>query len=135
MRRSAGFPLMWSAKPPISWRIRGSESISGIVWCRGLSVTDVARKLNTRYWTLARVAMTALNQFICSADVAPGMQHMPPPDEMKGMSPQDALRAVQILWHEMSNPDGNFSGHSRHLSEALSAFLTGSVTQVGYDPF
>lgn len=29
------FPLMWSAKPPISWRIRGSESISGIVWCRG----------------------------------------------------------------------------------------------------
>ncbi|ARR33754.1 TPA: UvrD-helicase domain-containing protein [Escherichia coli] len=74
----------------------------------GLSVTDVARKLNTRYWTLARVAMTALNQFICSADVAPGMQHMPPPDEMKGMSPQDALRAVQILWHEMSNPDGNF---------------------------
>ncbi|HDN1366809.1 TPA: DNA helicase, partial [Escherichia coli] len=43
----------------------------------GLSVTDVARKLNTRYWTLARVAMTALNQFICSADVAPGMQHMP----------------------------------------------------------
>lgn len=64
----------------------------------GLFVTDVARKLNTRYWALARVAMTGLNQFICSADATPGRQHLPDKDEMKGVAPDEALRAVRTLW-------------------------------------
>ncbi|EHO4879149.1 ATP-dependent helicase [Escherichia coli] len=74
----------------------------------GLFVTDVARKLNTRYWALARVAMTGLNQFICSADATPGRQHLPDKDEMKGVAPDEALRAVRTLWQAMSDPDGTF---------------------------
>lgn len=74
----------------------------------GLFVTDVARKLNTRYWALARVAMTGLNQFIGSADATPGRQHLPDKDEMKGVAPDEALRAVRTLWQAMSDPDGTF---------------------------
>ncbi len=72
----------------------------------GLRITDVARKLNTRYWALARVAGTGLNHFICSADAVPGLHHLPDKDEMRGVPPADALRAVQLLWNEMSNPGG-----------------------------
>ncbi|HIB7358114.1 TPA: UvrD-helicase domain-containing protein, partial [Escherichia coli] len=74
----------------------------------GLRITDVARKLNTRYWALARVAGTGLNHFICSADAVPGLHHLPDKDEMRGVPPADALRAVQLLWNEMSNPGGTF---------------------------
>ncbi|HIE1973481.1 TPA: UvrD-helicase domain-containing protein [Escherichia coli] len=74
----------------------------------GLRITEVARKLNTRYWALARVAMTGLNQFICSADAVPCLHHLPDKDEMRGVPPADALQAVQLLWGEMSNPDGAF---------------------------
>lgn len=33
-----------------------------------LRITDVARKLNTRRWLLVRLALSSLNQFLCSAD-------------------------------------------------------------------
>ncbi|AHY09946.1 hypothetical protein sch_22310 [Serratia plymuthica] len=36
-------------------------------------ITDVARQLNTRYWPLARVAITTFNAFLCSAVITGGL--------------------------------------------------------------
>lgn len=99
----------------------------------GLRITDVARKLNTRYWALARVAGTGLNHFICSADAVPGLHHLPDKDEMRGVPPADALRAVQLLWNEMSNP-GDVPGDARYLSETLPVVRCRPVSPMGHHP-
>ncbi|MGC0623800.1 DNA helicase, partial [Escherichia coli] len=71
-----------------------------------LRITDVARKLNTRHWLLVRLALSSLNQFLCSADKEPGLQHLPDEDSRAGTDASAILQAVQVLWHEMSRPDG-----------------------------
>ncbi|HAX5097260.1 TPA: UvrD-helicase domain-containing protein [Escherichia coli] len=73
-----------------------------------LRITDVARKLNTRHWLLVRLALSSLNQFLCSADKEPGPQHLPDEDAWAGTDVSAILQAVQVLWHEMSRPDGAF---------------------------
>ncbi|WP_258141366.1 ATP-dependent helicase [Escherichia coli] len=73
-----------------------------------LRITDVARKLNTRHWLLVRLALSSLNQFLCSADTEPGLQHLPDEDARAGTDVSAILKAVQVLWHEMSRPDGTF---------------------------
>ncbi|WP_109555797.1 UvrD-helicase domain-containing protein [Escherichia coli] len=75
-----------------------------------LRITDVARKLNTRHWLLVRLALSSLNQFLCSADKEPGPQHLPDEDAWAGAGTDVSaiLQAVQVLWHEMSRPDGAF---------------------------
>ncbi|ABV20119.1 conserved hypothetical protein [Escherichia coli O139:H28 str. E24377A] len=73
-----------------------------------LRITDVARKLNTRHWLLVRLALSSLNQFLCSADKEPGPQHLPDEDARAGTDVSAILQAVQVLWHEMSRPDGTF---------------------------
>lgn len=50
-----------------------------------LRITDVARKLNTRHWPLARLALSGLNMFLCSADPEPGMIHLPSEDDRHGL--------------------------------------------------
>ncbi|MEH3742599.1 UvrD-helicase domain-containing protein, partial [Escherichia coli] len=73
-----------------------------------LRITDVARKLNTRHWLLVRLALSSLNQFLCSADKEPGLQHLPDEDARAGTDVSAILQAVQVLWYEMSRPDGTF---------------------------
>lgn len=73
-----------------------------------LRITDVARKLNTRHWPLARVAITTFNAFLCSADSEPGHQHLPDSDERCGLSAERILAAAQLLWRESARQDGNF---------------------------
>ncbi|HAX5097587.1 TPA: ATP-dependent helicase, partial [Escherichia coli] len=73
-----------------------------------LRITDVARKLNTRHWLLVRLALSSLNQFLCSADKEPGPQHLPDEDARAGTDVSAILQAVQVLWYEMSRPDGTF---------------------------
>lgn len=73
----------------------------------GLFVTDVARKLNTRYWALAGGHDRAESVYRLSG-CNPGRQHLPDKDEMKGVAPDEALRAVRTLWQAMSDPDGTF---------------------------
>ncbi|MED0222399.1 DNA helicase, partial [Escherichia coli] len=64
--------------------------------------------LNTRHWLLVRLALSSLNQFLCSADKEPGLQHLPDEDARAGTDVSAILQAVQVLWHEMSRPDGTF---------------------------
>lgn len=71
-------------------------------------ITDVARKLNTRHWLLVHLALSSLNQFLCSADKEPGLQHLPDEDARAGTDVSAILQAVQVLWHEMSRLDGTF---------------------------
>lgn len=73
-----------------------------------LRITDVARKLNIRHWPLARLALTGLNSFLCSAESEPGIIHLPAEDERHGLSVDKILGAVQILWYEMSRTESTF---------------------------
>lgn len=73
-----------------------------------LRITDVARKLNTRHWPLARVALTGLNAFLCSAEPEPGIIHLPAEDERHGLSADKILGAVQVLWYEVSRTESDF---------------------------
>lgn len=73
-----------------------------------LRITDVARKLNTRYWPLARLALAGLNAFLCSADLQPGIIHLPVDDERHGLAADKILGAVQMLWHGMSRKESDF---------------------------
>ncbi|EFD0578700.1 ATP-dependent helicase [Escherichia coli] len=73
-----------------------------------LRITDVARKLNIRHWLLVRLALSSLNQFLCSADTEPGLQHLPDENARSGKDASAILQAVQVLWHEMSHPDDIF---------------------------
>ncbi|MDY9251667.1 UvrD-helicase domain-containing protein [Escherichia coli] len=73
-----------------------------------LRITDVARKLNTRHWLLVHLALSSLNQFLCSADKESGLQRLPDEDARAGTDVSAILQAVQVLWHEMSRPDGTF---------------------------
>lgn len=70
-----------------------------------LRITDVARKLNTRHWPLARLA---LNAFICSAEPESGIIHLPVEDERHGLSADKILGAVQVLWFEVSRTEPDF---------------------------
>ncbi|MGS3274260.1 UvrD-helicase domain-containing protein [Serratia marcescens] len=73
-----------------------------------LRITDVARQLNTRYWPLARVAITTFNAFLCSADSQFGAQHLPGDDARSGLSAEKILAAAQLLWRESARQDGSF---------------------------
>lgn len=73
-----------------------------------LRITDVARKINTQYWPLARLTLDGLNAFLCSADTQPGILHLPPENNRHGLDTETILEAVQILWHEMSYSDSAF---------------------------
>lgn len=73
-----------------------------------LRITDVARKLNTRHWPLARLALSGLNMFLCSADPEPGLIHLPSEDDRHGLDAGKILGAIQILWYEMSRTDSVF---------------------------
>ncbi|MCX8959124.1 ATP-dependent helicase [Erwinia psidii] len=73
-----------------------------------LRITDVARRLNTRHWPLARLAMSGLNAFLCSADEIPGLTHLPKENDRHGIEVDKILGAVQVLWHEMSHTGSNF---------------------------
>ncbi|QIZ52232.1 hypothetical protein DWG24_16490 [Dickeya zeae] len=73
-----------------------------------LRITDIARKLNTRHWALARTVLSALNHFLCSASAAPGYDHLPDEDERDGLDAEKILGAVQFLWNEMSRMDSTF---------------------------
>ena len=73
-----------------------------------LRITDVARQLNTRYWPLARVAITTFNAFLCSADSQFGPQHLPDDDARSGLSAEKILAAAQLLWRESARQDGSF---------------------------
>lgn len=73
-----------------------------------LRITDVARKLNTRHWPLARLALSGLNMFLCSADTEPGLIHLPSEDDRHGLDAGKILGAIQILWYEMSRTDSTF---------------------------
>ncbi|HDX9112748.1 TPA: ATP-dependent helicase [Klebsiella michiganensis] len=76
-----------------------------------LRITDVARKLNTRHWPLARLArlaLTGLNTFLCSAEPEPGIIHLPAEDERHGLSADKILGAVQVLWYEVSRTESDF---------------------------
>ncbi|HDS6908222.1 TPA: UvrD-helicase domain-containing protein [Klebsiella oxytoca] len=70
-----------------------------------LRITDVARKLNTRHWPLARLA---LNTFLCRAEPEPGIIHLPAEDEHHGLSADKILGAVQVLWYEVSRTESDF---------------------------
>lgn len=73
-----------------------------------LRITDVARQLNTRYWPLARVAITTFNAFLCSADSQFGPQHLPDDDARSGLSAEKILASAQLLWRESARQDGSF---------------------------
>ena len=73
-----------------------------------LRITDVARKLNTRHWPLARLALTGLNTFLCSAEPEPGIIHLPAEDERHGLSADEILGVVQVLWYEVSRTESDF---------------------------
>jgi hypothetical protein len=73
-----------------------------------LRITDVARLLNTRFWPLAKTALTTLTNFLCSAEPEPGFKHLPPEEDRAGVDPGQMLGAAQVLWHEMQRPDGTF---------------------------
>ncbi|EAS0545233.1 DNA helicase [Salmonella enterica] len=73
-----------------------------------LRITDVARKLNTRHWPLARLALTTLNAFLCSAEPEPVTIHLPAEDERHGLPADKILGAVQVLWYEMSHTESDF---------------------------
>lgn len=73
-----------------------------------LRITDVARKLNTRHWPLARLALTTLNAFLCSAEPEPITIHLPAEDERHGLPVDKILGAVQVLWYEMSRTESDF---------------------------
>lgn len=73
-----------------------------------LRITDVARLLNTRFWPLAKTALTTLERFLCSADPEPGFQHLPADEDRCGVDPGKILGGAQVLWHEMQRTDSTF---------------------------
>nr|WP_159465175.1 UvrD-helicase domain-containing protein [Scandinavium goeteborgense] len=73
-----------------------------------LRITDVARQLNTRYWPLARMAVTTLSAFLSSAETEIGPQHLPDEDERSGLTADKILSAAQLLWRESARQDGTF---------------------------
>lgn len=73
-----------------------------------LRITDVARLLNTRFWPLAKTALTTLTNFLCSAEPEPGLMHLPAEEDRAGIDPGQMLGAAQVLWHEMQRTDGTF---------------------------
>ncbi len=68
----------------------------------------MARKLNTRHWPLARLAITGLNTFLCSAEPEPGIIHLPAEGERHGLSADKILGAVQVLWYEVNRTESDF---------------------------
>lgn len=73
-----------------------------------LRITDIAKLLNSRYWPLAKACATTLNNFLYSADSAPGMAHLPDENDRSGLDAGKILAAVQVLWREMSRSDSRF---------------------------
>ncbi|WP_392587950.1 UvrD-helicase domain-containing protein [Serratia ureilytica] len=73
-----------------------------------LPITEAARQLNTRYWPLARTAITTFNAFLCSGDSEFGPQHLPDEDARSGLSSEKILAAAQLLWRESARQDGTF---------------------------
>lgn len=90
----------------LAWSRFGKHYQSRLV--ASLRITDVARKLNTRHWLLVRLALSSLNQFLSSADTEPGLRHLPDEESRAGTDISAILQAVQMLWYEMSRPDGTF---------------------------
>ncbi|PNO64526.1 UvrD-helicase domain-containing protein [Serratia marcescens] len=73
-----------------------------------LRITDVARQLNIRHWSLARTSITTFNVFLCSGDAELGPQHLPDEDACSGLSADKILAAAQLLWRESAGQDGTF---------------------------
>jgi hypothetical protein len=73
-----------------------------------LRITDVARLLNTRHWSLARTALGTLNHFLCSADPEPCLMHLPAENDRCGVAPPDIIGAAQVLWQAMRSPQSDF---------------------------
>lgn len=73
-----------------------------------LRLTDVARALNSRNWLLARLTLDVLNRFVCSAttDITP--EHLPVPDDCKGLQLGQILYSAQQIWTMMSARQGDF---------------------------
>ncbi|MDS7850433.1 UvrD-helicase domain-containing protein [Klebsiella michiganensis] len=73
-----------------------------------LQITDVARLLNTRHWSLARTTIMTFNAFLCSGDHEFGPHHLPDEDDCSGVPAERILAAAQLLWRESARQDGSF---------------------------
>lgn len=73
-----------------------------------LRITDIARKLNTRHWALARTALATVNHFLCSASSVINDKHLPEENDRDGVDADKILSAAQYLWSEMSRLDSTF---------------------------
>lgn len=73
-----------------------------------LRITDIARKLNTRHWALARTALATVNHFLCSASSVINGEHLPDENDRDGVDADKILSAAQYLWSEMSRLDSTF---------------------------
>ncbi|ECA1950242.1 ATP-dependent helicase [Salmonella enterica subsp. enterica serovar Virchow] len=73
-----------------------------------LRLTDVARGLNSRNWLLSRLTLDVVSRFMCSASPAISTEHLPDPDDCKGMEVGQILLSAQKIWAMMSARQGDF---------------------------
>ncbi|EDK8479870.1 DNA helicase [Salmonella enterica subsp. enterica] len=101
-----------------------------------LRLTDVARALNSRNWLLARLTLDVLNRFMCSAttDITP--EHMPDPEDCKGLQSGQILLSAQKIWTMMSAREGDFPvTHDTYLKlyQLISPNLSSRYTTLLFD--
>lgn len=104
--RKSPYGIEYKTSHQLAWGLFGKHIRDRLI--ASLRITDVAKKLNTRHWPLARLALIGLNMSLYSADTEPGLVHLPAQDERHGLVAGKILGAIQILWYEMSRTDSVF---------------------------
>ncbi|EBR8158155.1 ATP-dependent helicase [Salmonella enterica subsp. enterica serovar Newport] len=90
----------------LAWKTVGYHFAPRLV--SSLRLTDIARGLNSRHWLMSRLVLDVLNRFMCSDSPCIAVEHLPDPDDCKGLQPGQILRAAEKIWDMMSARQGDF---------------------------
>lgn len=90
----------------LAWSTQGHHYKHRLV--NQLRITDIARALNTRHWSLVHRVQSTLNRFLSSADGKIKLIHCPDEEAVEGIDPIKIIQRSEHVWNLMKNLNDSF---------------------------
>ncbi|CCW29059.1 conserved hypothetical protein [Xenorhabdus nematophila F1] len=104
--RKFPFNVKCKTSHQLAWSTQGRHYKHRLV--NQLRITDIARALNTRHWSLVHRVQSTLNRFLSSEDIKIKLTHCPDEEVIQGIDPIKVIRGAEYIWNLMKNLNDSF---------------------------
>ncbi|PHM27832.1 UvrD-helicase domain-containing protein [Xenorhabdus innexi] len=104
--RKFPFNVKCKTSHQLAWPTQGRHYKHRLV--NQLRITDIARALNTRHWSLVHRVQSTLNRFLSSDDIKIKLIHCPDEEVIEGVDPIKVIGGAEYIWSLMKNLNDSF---------------------------